>query len=303
MSKRKNNRTGTGSFSRHTIAKRTRHGAPRLKKSVVETGYISSISTELKYRSALTVYNRHVRTVCRKPNHCHATFDDACNYLQLRAAQVQQKQLNIDRAVIELVSGYTLPKVKSLIDEDLQPRAFSEIQYQTLLEEANTELKPCIRIAWESGLRAHEFYTLDLLANQPESTDRPWSDYRFEGILTEFVEYTVVGKGGLVRQVAISKEMSEWLESRRRPTPVVDREIRYESKYDILGGHRLSHEFWELSIFIFDWSVGFHGLRHSYARRRMDELTGELFSWDQAKQIVSCELGHFRPDVTDTYLR
>ena len=45
-----------------------------------------------------------------------------------------------------------------------------------------------------------------------------------------------------------------------------------------------------------------HGARHAYAQERMAELQRMLFCAD-ALETVSQELGHFRPEITETYLR
>jgi hypothetical protein len=44
-------------------------------------------------------------------------------------------------------------------------------------------------------------------------------------------------------------------------------------------------------------------LRHSYAQDRVMELQTLRLSQEAAKEVVSQELGHFRPEITDTYLR
>ena len=51
------------------------------------------------------------------------------------------------------------------------------------------------------------------------------------------------------------------------------------------------------------YSHGGHGLRHTYAQNRMYQLQGLGLSYEQALAIVSQELGHFRPDITEVYLR
>ena len=53
---------------------------------------------------------------------------------------------------------------------------------------------------------------------------------------------------------------------------------------------------------VLGWSTGAHGLRHSYAQERMAELQASL-SRDAALTTVSQEMGHFRPEITETYLR
>ena len=51
------------------------------------------------------------------------------------------------------------------------------------------------------------------------------------------------------------------------------------------------------------WSEGAHGLRHSYAQERMHELQKSGLSRDRALETVSQEMGHFRPSITEIYLR
>ena len=51
-----------------------------------------------------------------------------------------------------------------------------------------------------------------------------------------------------------------------------------------------------------DWH-GTHGLRHTFAKSRMTELTGMDMSYNKALRIVSEEMGHHRPEITEWYLR
>ncbi|WP_310619439.1 hypothetical protein [Flexibacterium corallicola] len=100
--------------------------------------------------------------------------------------------------------------------------------------------------------------------------------------------------------------MVQELEARRlaQPKRVCDRKIRYWQHYDIGGGNAWSSSFTEASKRALGWSKGGHGLRHSYAQERMIELQVELFlEWSLALETVSQEMGHFRPDITLTYLR
>jgi hypothetical protein len=50
-------------------------------------------------------------------------------------------------------------------------------------------------------------------------------------------------------------------------------------------------------------STGAHGLRHAYAQERMRELQNRGVPYKEARAILSQELGHFREDVVETYLR
>jgi hypothetical protein len=57
------------------------------------------------------------------------------------------------------------------------------------------------QLAYAAGLRAHELLTLQRLEQRTASTHRQWSSQRFLGRKGEV--YTVVGKGGLIREVLI----------------------------------------------------------------------------------------------------
>ena len=94
------------------------------------------------------------------------------------------------------------------------------------------------------------------------------------------------------------------LEATRRDEPerITDRGIHYQSCYDIGGGQRWSNSVSAASERVLGWSTGAHGLRHAYAQERMSELQYTL-SRDRALETVSQEMGHFRPEITETYLR
>lgn len=49
--------------------------------------------------------------------------------------------------------------------------------------------------------------------------------------------------------------------------------------------------------------TGSHGLRHNYAQNRMNELQQDGKGYKVACQIVSREMGHERPSITEVYLR
>ena len=85
--------------------------------------------------------------------------------------------------------------------------------------------------------------------------------------------YTVVGKGGLVREVLLPHRLAERLEERRldAPAPVVDRGVRYLQRYDVGGGQAFSASFSHASMAALGKSRGAHGLRHGYAQSRMRE--------------------------------
>ncbi|MCV5948099.1 site-specific integrase, partial [Escherichia coli] len=112
------------------------------------------------------------------------------------------------------------------------------------------------------------------------------------------------GKGGLSREVQIPNHLAEKLEERRLDTPqqLSDRGVNYESHYNIAGGHKFSDAFSKASSRALGYSNGAHGLRHSYAQNRYEQLANHFERID-VMTIISQELGHFRPDITEVYLR
>ncbi len=85
---------------------------------------------------------------------------------------------------------------------------------------------------------------------------------------------------------------------------IKDRNIFYQCHYAIGGGKEWSNSFSAASKRVLGWSHGAHGMRHAYAQNRMDELQQRGFFYEKALEIVSQELGHFRPGIiTECYLR
>jgi len=159
-------------------------------------------------------------------------------------------------------------------------------------------------IVYATGLRASEMLTIRPIAEQPVSNHRTWGADRFFG-RSDYVRYSVNGKGGLIREVAIPPALADRLEANRHEVPLErsDRGVKLASYYDLPGGQALSAAWSSASHHELGWSVGIHGLRHNYAQERMDELQGSGFSYDGALTVVSQEMGHFRGDITETYLR
>jgi len=119
------------------------------------------------------------------------------------------------------------------------------------------------------------------------------------------VRYTVTGKGGLIREILLPHDLAVQLEARRLDTPVMvrDQGIRYQQRYDIGAGRTWAASFRNAANRTIGWSRGSHGLRHAYAQERMKELQASGFMYRNALEIVSQELGHFRPEITEVYLR
>lgn len=267
-------------------------------------GKIHSLGTARNYEQSLKLAAEWAR---ENGHDGIAAWDNgiAGAYLEERAETVAQKTLDLDRQALQVLPHVEkLPRIRSEIEQaDPGGRAYSNAQIEAIAEAQQERHRLATEIAHATGLRAHELHTLAPVAEQPASAHREWSDERFEGREGEI--YTVVGKGGLVREVCLPRELAERLEDARLAAPktVRDRGIIYEARYDVGGGKQWSDSFGAASRRELGYSTGAHGLRHSYAQERIGELMERGETYQDALGIVSQEMGHFRPDITEVYLR
>lgn len=271
---------------------------------------LRSVGTIRNYEAALTRVAEWTTAARISGGLTAITPTLAVQYLEQRGQDVGQKALDMERQALQammqhvtgqLPSGERLPVIQSEHAQVLSGRAYTTEQAQRIATAQSEHHGLATRIAHAAGLRAHELLTLrrgDERAPDP----RPALDSKFQGRQGEI--YTVHGKGGLVREVLIPSALATRLEATRRDEPerITDRGIHYESFYRIGGGQRWSNSVSAASERVLGWSTGAHGLRHSYAQERMNELQYTL-SRDRALETVSQEMGHFRPEITETYLR
>jgi integrase len=185
-------------------------------------------------------------------------------------------------------------------------RAYSDDQVKVIAMSFEKERERlAVLLMRDAGLRVHEMYSLRRVdEGKPVTAQRDWREdrhlHRGEG-----VKYIVTGKGGLTREIVISKGLAERLEKLRhdKPVKVKDRGVNYRQRYDLLAGNNLSKAFTRASKRELGFSTGAHGFRHSYAQSRMSLLLAKGLSAKNAKHIVSQELGHMRASITNTYLR
>jgi len=237
--------------------------------------------------------------------------NDIKQYLEHRSVEVGQKTLDMERQALqamarhvthELEEKQSLSVTQSEFQQELTGRAYTPEQVEAISDHQRDRHSFATEVAYDAGLRACELHTL-LPQSEREADDRPALDSKFE--CRDGERYTVIGKGGLVREVTLSHELAERLEARRLDEPRVetDREVHYKQHYNIGAGQKWSNSFSGAANRALGWSEGAHGVRHSYAQERMEELQNAGYLKDDAKETVSQELGHFRPDITDTYLR
>lgn len=232
------------------------------------------------------------------------TADKAMAYLEMRSQEVSQKTLDMDRQAMQAVLGEKLEVVKSELDTTLSSRAYTPEQAALVAGAQSDKHSLATQIAENAGLRAHELLTLRPVEERPADTHREYRDDRFAG-RDNVAIYTVEGKGGLCREVAIDRDLANRLEERRldEPKTTYDRGIGYEQHYDLGGGKQWSDSFSKAAERELGWSEGAHGLRHEYAQERMETLQSMGYEYREALEVVSQEMGHFRPDITEVYLR
>jgi len=293
------------------FANPVRQAAAVVKRLQGRDGVLKSVGTTRNYQAALTRVAEWVKAEQIPGSLQGLNCLQALRYLEERSQSVGQSALNLERQALqamlqhlthELPLGHTLPVVKSEQDQALRSRAYKREQVELVAQAQQQCNALATEIAYAAGLRAHELFTLRR-ADERVADPRPARTEKFQG--RSGLQYTVQGKGGLVRHVIIPLVLAERIESLRLDAPrrVTDRGVHYQQYYDLAGGHRWSSSYSAASTRVLGWSAGAHGLRHSYAQERMGELQCAGLSRPEALETVSQELGHFRPEITEVYLR
>lgn len=271
---------------------------------------LPSVGTVRNYEQALTRVAEYTRDQ-RLDSLRSLTPETAVRYLEHRGQTVGQKTLDLERQAIQVMMRHVtgqlgpterLPTVKSAHPQHLTGRAYTPLQTQMIAQAQTPKHALATQIAYRTGLRAHELLTLRPLAERLPDL-RPALSSKWAG--RAGMSYTVEGKGGLIREVRIPPELAQQLERQRLAAPrtITDRGIYYQQHYAIAGGQRWSNAFSATAKRVLGWSAGAHGLRHSYAQERLEELQRQGLRWEHALETVSQEMGHFRPQITEVYLR
>ena len=307
--------------------------------------HLSSVGTRRNFEQSLKNVGRVIAAQGKSLRELRV--EEAVKYLEDRKGQVAQSQLNMERQALQamfqhvthqLAPNERLSVIKSSKKTKQTSRAYTFDQVLMIAEHQSPKNALATRVAYYAGLRAHELLTLDYPDNQPPS-ERDSKDQmqlrklKFAGRKGRV--YTVVGKGGLCREVSLPIGLAEELERSRRKMPLAirDRGVNYQTLYDVGGGNSWSKSFTEASQRALGWSAGAHGLRHTYTQERLRELFesaavakrfDELVTEENQKRpdddpltlvekeslktsiafsIASQELGHFRPSITLVYTR
>lgn len=280
-------------------------------KSLQRSGHIQSVRTLNNYRERLEIVASNLSRFGIQGEIRSMSVDTISGYLTHRASEVGQKTLDMERQALQAMARHVtqeiLPETTLVVTKAdraqlLTGRAYTSEQVGLIRERQTGRHSLATQIAYAAGLRASELHSL-LPASERGADKRPATDSKWDG--RSGTIYTVQGKGGLVREVLIPRTLAERLEATRldKPITVTDRGVHYTQHYAIGAGQKWSNSFSGAAERALGWSTGAHGVRHSYAQERMTELQTTGLAMDAAKETVSQELGHFRPDITDTYLR
>lgn len=263
--------------------------------------YIKSVGTA-------RVYQRGLRNVATKFAADEIALKDVTPeifniYLEIRAKEVSQRNLDIERMATQMLMWYiskklpvgeTLPVVRSRLQIDYASKAYTAEQFQEITKQHIKDRRShdllATEIAYAAGLRAHELLTLEP-ASERLMDIRQSPREEFVGI--EGFRYSVVDRGGKIREVCIQSFLANLLEERRLENPQeFHNDGRYfTKKYNLAGGESWSNSFDRASKTALSWSYGVHGLRSSYAQERMGELQDRGHVHKDALKIVSREMG------------
>ena len=172
-----------------------------------DDGKIHSRGTARAYQQALTGAAKWLKKKANNQALERMTPEQAHQYLDERRKTVRQKTLDLDRQALQILPQIgKLDRIESRLDPsplETGGRAYTPVQVQMVAAAQSERHALATEIAHAAGLRGHELLTLRRADEQAASTHRKWSAERFEG-RPDNVRYTVVGKGGLVREVALS---------------------------------------------------------------------------------------------------
>lgn len=284
--------------------------AKKITREMRRAGQIAGLGTARTYQDGLKLVHDWMRQNGGGAL-SELSIKRARKFLNERATQVSQPTLDRDRQAIQALlqqSGklghdQKLEVIKAVRQQQLTPRAYTPEQIIAIRDRLAPHNALALDLAYAAGLRAHELLTLSRV-DEASPDQRPVDPAKFVG-RENHTRYIVKGKGGLAREVSLPNQLARQLEELRldQPRIVRDRGILYQQRYAIGGGQALSQAFSTASRAVLGYSTGFHGVRHSYAQQRHYEAQRLVGDPERALRIVSQELGHFRQEITEVYLR
>lgn len=289
-------------FARTPLRAISAHGVSRTLLGDLNSVAIRSIQTENGYQSAINQYHLWLKAYRLSPREVQ-TVGMMSEFLEMYSECHAQATVNHMRLALQKCYCVRLGHFESCLPAIASGRAYYASEVRRLVELQSGGNQLATMLCLDAGLRAHECITLCPRELGEPSSHRNWSIKRFSG-RKDYEVFLVTGKGGLVREVAVSMPIANAIHRTRRPRPklIIDRGVHHQSYFDIGGGQKLSSSFTHASQKALGWSTGVHGLRHSFAQERLKTLS-KVLGPDLGLVVLSQELGHFRKDVTLIYLR
>ena len=235
-------------------------------------------------------------------------------FLQYRATRLTQDGLDYESAILRRIvpqlQDIERPRVVALKEPtrlSTENRANTPAQAQAIIDllEPDDALSACL-IA-NTGIRVSEPPTLADPKDRPPSPHRRWSPERYAG-MGPGREYTEIGKGGLIMPIWVPQHLVPAVEAKRLPVPVWEKDHRgnwFKRYFDLPGGTEFGKRFAKASKAVVGkkGNKGPHGLRHMFAQIRLAYHMDQGHSYKEARRLVSQQVGHFRDQITKTYLR
>lgn len=231
--------------------------------------------------------------------HAHAylvsKIHDGCSRetLEKYAAALQKLEtavnMHISKQGWDKEASYNLSDfredIKAIPKAELEARAF--FNPQNVINNLQSETSKLVaKTQLEGGFRIHEVNHLQEKNLKGLEKDPV--------IREEKGKIQIPGKGGKIRETFISKETYKSLEKAIQESP----NKRFEFNKDTYNRHLK-----EAGRQAGDRQETSHALRHNFAQNRVNECCKNGKTFEEAKQIVSLELGHNRPEITEIYLR
>lgn len=282
------------------IADRLTELGPKSRRN--GTRKIRSIGSQKIFRSAVVGFARFLQ-VNAAGNLDNFPSEAIEIYLYVRSFRVGESQFRLDHWALQLFAGRSLPWFDPKRPQVLSPRAYSAEQVEAIADLQTPSYALSTRLAFAAGLRRMELITLarlDEQARDPRPCPELVHAFREHGRL-----YTVWGKGGLIRTVWIPIALANELEATHRPSRVQQtyEERNLWSYFDIPNGTHWGESFIAACRRRYGKSAGAHGLRHGYVTSRLESLLTAGVPLADARAAISVEIGHFRPEIIDVYLR
>ena len=297
-----------------------REQARRWIEAKAQRGQTKASGARLRGDRTVTHYAGNLGRAAEAIQRTHGTSklkdidqDQAQAYIDVRAAEgLSPKTCQAYAQALQ-----TLPSIEQLeapsrsaADKPTNSRAYTDRQINEVQRYLPNRASLSAKIMRESGCRTKDLATIRLANERPLQAARldQLHDDRFAG-REDWINVTFIGKGGHEYESTISQGTATELRQYRLATPktFTDRgklkNHPIKQQYNIPAGKDFSDAWRQASERSLGFNHGAHGLRHTFAQVRVEELQQQGFTWTQALERTSEQIGHYRYEEIYTYLR